>query len=155
MSSINFDCMIRRLFLITSILGCSSLTWAQKKIHHSETAPAPIGPYSQAVEANGLVFVAGQIGMHPNTKKLVSGGVEAEVPQIMENILAILKAAKLDYTDIVNTTIYVKDLSDFQRINTLYGKYFHKNYPARTTVGVADLPAGASVEITIIAARRK
>ncbi|MDQ1088100.1 MULTISPECIES: Rid family detoxifying hydrolase [unclassified Siphonobacter] len=147
--------MIRRLLLITSILGYSSFAWAQKKIHHSEMAPAPIGPYSQAVEANGLVFVAGQIGIHPNTKKLVTGGVEAEVPQIMENILAILKAAHLDYTNIVNTTIYVKDLSDFQRINTLYGKYFQSNYPARTTVGVSDLPAGANVEITVIAARMK
>ncbi len=146
--------MIRRLVLITCMVGCSSLGWAQKKIHHSETAPAPIGPYSQAVEANGLVFVAGQVGLHPRTKELVKGGIEAEVSQIMENISAILKAAQLDFTDIVNTTIYVKDLSNFQRINTLYGKYFQDSYPARTTVGVSDLPAGANVEITVVAARK-
>ncbi len=146
--------MTCRFFLILSMICGSSLVWAQKKIHHSETAPAPIGPYSQAVEANGLVFVAGQIGMHPRTKELVKGGIEAEVSQIMENISSILKAAQLDFTNIVNTTIYVKDLSNFQRINTLYGKYFQDSYPARTTVGVSDLPAGANVEITVIAARR-
>lgn len=144
-----------RLLTLSLMLVASTVAFAQKKVHQTDAAPAPIGPYSQAVEANGLVFVAGQVGINPDTKKLVAGGVDGEVPQIMQNIQQILKAAGLTWSDVVNTTIYVKDLSNFQKINTLYAKYFEKDFPARTTIGVADLPGGASVEITVIAARRK
>ncbi|MFT4031820.1 MAG: Rid family detoxifying hydrolase [Siphonobacter sp.] len=147
--------MLRTLLVLFLSFGISWFGYSQHKVHQTDQAPAPIGPYSQAIEANGMLFVAGQVGLEPVTKKLVPGGVEAEVPQIMENIKAILRAAQLQLSDIVNTTIYVRDLSSFQKINAIYGKYFEKNFPARTTVGVADLPAGATVEIAVIAVRQK
>ncbi|MFN3380949.1 MAG: Rid family detoxifying hydrolase, partial [Runella zeae] len=99
------------LFFLFSTVFCI----AQKKVIQTDQAPAPIGPYSQAVEANGMVFVAGQIGLNPQTRQLVAGGVEAEAAQIMDNIKAILKAANLSLADIVNTTIYVKDLAHFSK----------------------------------------
>ncbi|MDF7817293.1 RidA family protein [Runella sp. MFBS21] len=137
------------LFFLFSTVFCI----AQKKVIQTEQAPAPIGPYSQAVEANGMVFVAGQIGLNPQTRQLVAGGVEAETAQIMDNIKAILKAANLSLADIVNTTIYVKDLTYFSKINEIYGKYFEGNFPARATVGVNNLPGGAALEIAVVAVR--
>lgn len=141
-------------FVLVFALFLSSLSiFAQKKIIKTDQAPVPIAPYSQAVEANGLIFVAGQIGLNPQTRQLVSGGFEAEATQVMENIKAILLAAGLTMDDIVNTTIYLKDVSYFQKINDIYGKYFNGNFPARTTVGVNNLPGGASVEIAVVALR--
>ncbi|MCA0230698.1 MAG: RidA family protein [Bacteroidetes bacterium] len=141
-------------FVLIFALFLSSLSiFAQKKIIKTDQAPVPIAPYSQAVEANGLIFVAGQIGLNPQTRQLVSGGFEAEATQVMENIKAILLAAGLTMDDIVNTTIYLKDVSYFQKINDIYGKYFNGNFPARTTVGVNNLPGGASVEIAVVALR--
>ena len=116
---------------------------AQKKIIKTEQAPVPIAPYSQGVEANGLIFVAGQIGLNPKTRQLVTGGFEAEATQVMENIKAI-----------VNTTIYLNDVAYFQKINDIYAKYFNGDFPARTTVGINNLPGGASVEIAVVAARQ-
>ena len=141
-------------FVLIFALFLSSLSiFAQKKIIKTDQAPVPIAPYSQAVEANGLIFVAGQIGLNPQTRQLVSGGFEAEATQVMENIKAILQAAGLTMDDIVNTTIYLKDVAYFQKINDIYGKYFNGNFPARTTVGVNNLPGGASVEIAVVALR--
>lgn len=141
-------------FCLVFVLFVSTLTVvAQKKIIKTDQAPAPIGPYSQAVEANGLVFVAGQLGLNPQTRQLVSGGVEAETTQIMENIKAILLAGNLSMSDIVNTTIYLKDLANFPKVNEIYGSYFTGNFPARTTVGSNNLPAGASIEIAVVALR--
>ena len=141
-------------FVLIFALFLSSLSiFAQKKIIKTDQAPVPIAPYSQAVEANGLIFVAGQIGLNPQTRQLVSGGFQAEATQVMENIKAILLAAGLTMDDIVNTTIYLKDVSYFQKINDIYGKYFNGNFPARTTVGVNNLPGGASVEIAVVALR--
>ena len=131
----------------------ATMTFAQKSIIKTDQAPNPIGPYSQAVEANGLVFVAGQIGLNPETRQLAAGGVEAETAQIMENIKAILRAANLSMDNIVNTTIYIKDLSGFPKVNEVYGKYFTGNFPARATVGADNLPGGAGVEIAVIAVR--
>ncbi len=131
----------------------ATLTFAQKTVIKTDAAPAPIGPYSQAIEANGMVFVAGQIGLNPQTRQLVAGGFEAETTQIMENIKAVLGAAKLSLDDVVNTTIYVKDLAHFAKINEIYGKYFSGNFPARATVGVDNLPGGAALEIAVIAVR--
>lgn len=136
------------------LLFVSALTAsAQKKIIKTDQAPVPIAPYSQAVEANGLIFVAGQIGLNPQTRQLVTGGFEAEAMQVMDNIKAILQAANLKMDDIVNTTIYLKDVANFQKINDIYGKYFNGNFPARTTVGINNLPGGASVEIAVVAMR--
>jgi 2-iminobutanoate/2-iminopropanoate deaminase len=143
-----------KLSILTCLLFVSVLTVsAQKKIIKTDQAPAPIGPYSQAVEANGLVFVAGQLGLNPPTRQLVAGGVEAETKQIMENIKAILMAGNFSMNDIVNTTIFLKDLSHFPKVNEIYGSYFTSNFPARTTVGSNNLPAGASIEIAVVAMR--
>lgn len=139
--------------LLSGMLGLSTLvSFAQnKEIVKTNKAPVPIAPYSQGVKANGMLYVAGQIGLNPETRKLVEGGVEAETVQIMENIKAIVEAAGAKLEDIVNTTIYMKDISNFAKVNELYGKYFTGNFPARTTIGVANLPGGANIEIAVIA----
>lgn len=122
-----------------------------KEVINTDKAPQPIGPYSQAIKSNGFLYVSGQVGVDPISRKLVEGGVEAEVVQIMANIKAILSAAKLDLNHVVNTNIYMKDLSYFQKVNEIYGKYFSGSFPARTTIGVANLPIGANIEITVVA----
>ncbi|UTA67827.1 RidA family protein [Emticicia sp. 21SJ11W-3] len=139
--------------LLTTLLAFSvSFAIAQnKEIVKTDKAPVPIAPYSQGVKANGMLYVAGQIGLNPETRKLVDGGVEPETMQIMENIKAIVEAAGARMEDIVNTTIYMKDLGNFARVNDLYGKFFTGTFPARTTVGVANLPGGANIEMAVIA----
>ena len=147
--------------IAVSLLLCSASFGAAaqyKQIIKTDKAPVPIAPYSQAVKSNGLIFLAGQIGLNPATKKLAEGGFEAETVQILENIKAVLMASGATLNDVVNTTIYVKDMKNFARVNEIYGKYFTTDFPARTTVGVADLPGGASIEIAVVAAvapRRK
>jgi 2-iminobutanoate/2-iminopropanoate deaminase len=139
--------------LILSLFFVTNLTFAQhKEIIKTDKAPVPIAPYSQAIKSNGFLFVAGQIGLDPATRKLVDGGFEAETVRIMENIKAVLEAANAKLSDIVNTTIYIKDMNNFARVNEIYGRYFTADFPARTTVGVANLPGGASIEITVVAA---
>lgn len=139
--------------LLTGLLALSALlSFAQKKeIVRTDKAPVPIAPYSQGVKANGMLYVAGQIGLNPESRKLVEGGIEAETIQIMENIKAIVEAAGAKLEDIVNTTIYMKDINNFAKVNELYGKYFTGNFPARTTIGVANLPGGANIEIAVVA----
>ncbi|RYU94634.1 RidA family protein [Emticicia agri] len=139
--------------LLTGFLALSNtLVFAQnKEIVETKNAPVPIAPYSQGVKANGMLYVAGQIGLKPENRKLVEGGVEAETVQIMENIKAIVEAAGAKMEDIVNTTIYMKDIGNFAKVNELYGQYFTGKFPARTTIGVANLPGGASIEIAVIA----
>lgn len=124
-----------------------------KKILDAPSAPAPVGPYSVATEANGLVFISGQGGMDPTAGTIVAGGVEAETDQIMTNIGAILGDLELGYSDIVKTTIFLTDMSDFPLVNAVYGKYVADAKPARSTVEVAGLPLGIQVEIEVIAAR--
>ena len=118
-----------------------------KKIIFSPDAPAPIGPYSQAVLINGMLFVSGQIVADVAT----SGDVPAETQKVMENIGAVLKAAGLDYENIVKTSIFVKDLNNFGIINEVYGRFFKNDPPARETVEVARLPKDVNVEISVIA----
>ncbi|MFN8347627.1 MAG: Rid family detoxifying hydrolase [Spirosomataceae bacterium] len=144
---------MKSYFLVFALFLGSLFASAQKKIIKTDQAPVPIAPYSQAVEANGFIFVAGQIGLNPQTRQLVPRGIEAEAGQIMENIKAILLAANLTMNDIVNTTIYLKDIAAFQKVNDIYGKYFNGNFPARTTVGINNLPGGASIEIAVTAMR--
>lgn len=134
-----------------AFLLLSGALYAQKEIISTDKAPVPVGPYSQGVVSNGTVYLAGQVGISPITKKLVEGGLEKEFAQIMENIRAVLAARGMNLSQVVNTTIYMKDLSQFGKVNELYATYFTKNYPARTTVGVADLPVGASIEVAVIA----
>lgn len=147
--------MIRCLYLFALLLSATSVFSQKKEIIKTDKAPVPIAPYSQAVKANGFVFVAGQIGLEPISRKLIEGGIEKETPQIMENIKAILAEAGLELKHIVNTTIYMKDLSNFEVVNKIYGSYFTAEFPARTTVGVANLPGGANIEIAVVAVAKK
>lgn len=118
---------------------------------HAEDAPAPIGPYSQAIVAGGLVFVAGQIGFDPATGQLVPGGAAAETRQILENVGAILREAGSSLDRAVATFVYMTDLSQFGGMNIVYAEFFSDTPPGRTTVEVKALPAGAHVEITVFA----
>lgn len=122
-----------------------------KTIINTTNAPAPIGPYSQSVAANGFLFVSGQIALNPATGELVTSNVEAEARQVMANLQAILTEAGIDFSNVVKTTIFLKDMNDFARVNEVYGSYFTSNFPARETVQVAALPKNVNVEISVIA----
>ena len=124
-----------------------------RKAITSEGAPRALGPYSPAVEAGGFVFCAGQVGLDPATGKLVPGGIAAEAARVLDNLTAVLAAADLGLADVVKTTVYLVDLGEFGIMNETYGRYFAAPYPARATVQVAALPAGARVEIEAIALR--
>ena len=129
---------------------------SMKKVISTKDAPAAIGPYSQAVEAGGFVFLSGQIPLDPATGQLVSsGGVREETRRVMENLHGVLRAAGLDFSDVVKTTVYLADLGDFAAVNEVYGAYFKETPPARATVQVAALPKGARVEIDAVALRRQ
>jgi 2-iminobutanoate/2-iminopropanoate deaminase len=121
-----------------------------KKIIVSKQAPEPIGPYSQAVQSGDFVFISGQIGLDPATGNL-SPTVEGQTVQTMENIREILKESGLDFSDVVQTRIYLTDLRDFTAVNGVYQQYFEDHYPARATLQVAGLPRGAVVEIEMVA----
>ena len=121
------------------------------QVIRTEKAAAPIGPYSQAIRANGFVFVAGEKGIDPKTGKIVSGGIAAETRQTLENIKAILTEAGSGFDRAVQSFVYMTDLGDFAEMNKVYAEYFVHNPPGRTTVGVTSLPAGAHVEITVTA----
>lgn len=118
---------------------------------YSESAPKPIGPYSQAIYRNNVLYVSGQIAINPETNELVTGTIESETDQVMQNIEAILVAGKLSLANVVKCTIFVRDLNDFAKINNVYGKYFATNPPARETVEVSRLPKDVNVEISCIA----
>jgi 2-iminobutanoate/2-iminopropanoate deaminase len=120
-------------------------------IINTPNAPAPIGPYSQAVEAGNLIFVSGQIPMDPLTGQLVMDDIKTETKQVMENIKAILLEAGVDFGNIVKTSIFLTDMQNFAQVNEVYGTYFTGNFPARETVQVAGLPKGVNVEITVTA----
>lgn len=121
------------------------------EIIHSSEAPAAIGPYSQAVKANGLVFCSGQISLTVDGD-LLEGDVAMQTEQVMKNLGAVLKAADSDFSKVVKTTIYLVDINDFATVNQVYGEYFTgDNKPARATVAVKDLPKGVKVEIDCIA----
>lgn len=120
----------------------------------TDAAPRAIGPYSQAVRSDDLIFCSGQIGLDPATGELVAGGVEAETPRVLENLRAVLIAAGVTQRAVLRTTIYLVDLGDFARVNAMYETFFEAPFPARSTVGVAALPRGARVEIDAIARGR-
>ncbi|MDY6028847.1 MAG: RidA family protein [Acidaminococcaceae bacterium] len=116
-------------------------------------APKAIGPYSQAILSGANLYLSGQIGINPETQNLVQTGIEAETEQIMNNIEAVLLEARYNFTHVVKTTIYVTDMQDFDAVNSVYGKYFKGEYPARSFVQVAALPKGAHVEIEVLAVK--
>lgn len=124
-----------------------------RKIIYTDDAPEPIGPYSQAVLSNGMLFVSGQIPLDPFSGVLINSGIEDETEQVMQNLSAILDAAEMDFSDVVKTTIFLSDMRDFPKVNEIYGKYFKSNPPARETVEVSVLPKNANVEISCIAIR--
>jgi 2-iminobutanoate/2-iminopropanoate deaminase len=115
-------------------------------------APTPIGPYSQGVIAGGLLFVSGQIAIDPASNQLVPGDIEAQTEQVMKNLLAVLKAAKMGADNVVKTTVFLADLADFPRMNEVYARFLGAAPPARSTIQAAGLPRGVKVEIDVIAA---
>lgn len=123
----------------------------KKKIIQSDQAPAPIGPYSQAVIAGNMIYVSGQIALHPVTGELVMSNLEAETRQVMENIRAILAQASVSFDAIVKSSIFLSDMAHFTRVNEVYASFFTGNYPARETIQVAGLPKNVNVEISVIA----
>ena len=122
-----------------------------KEIIKSAQAPEPIGPYSQAVKAGGFLFLSGQIALVPGTSELITTGITEETKQVMENLRAVLTEAGSDFSDVVKTSIFLKDMNSFAEVNAEYGKYFEKDFPARETVAVKTLPKDVNVEISMIA----
>jgi 2-iminobutanoate/2-iminopropanoate deaminase len=119
----------------------------------TDKAPLPLGPYSQAIETENLIFISGQIGIAPKTSEMQEG-IEEQTKQIFKNIKAILDTSDLTFNKIVKTTIFLKNLNDFSTVNEIYSQHFSEPFPARSCVGVANLPAGALIEIELIGALR-
>ena len=123
-----------------------------KKIIKTENAPKPIGPYNQAVIAGNYMFISGQIALNPKNGELITGEIEKETTQVMENLKAILSEASLSFENVVKTTIFLSDMNDFSSVNEIYGSYLNNSTaPARETVQVSKLPVGVNVEISMIA----
>ncbi|KAF5730548.1 hypothetical protein HS088_TW19G00139 [Tripterygium wilfordii] len=131
-------------------LSVSSLPGAKEAVA-TENAPAALGPYSQAIKANNLLFLSGVLGLDPKTGKFVSDSVEDQTEQVLKNMSEILKASGADYSAVVKTTIMLADLKDFKKVNEIYAKYFPSPFPARSTYQVAALPLDAKIEIECIA----
>ncbi|WP_285059665.1 RidA family protein [Pedobacter ginsengisoli] len=121
------------------------------EIVNTTNAPAPIGPYSQAVIANGFLFMSGQVAINPSNGEIISSSVHEETHQVMRNIKAVLLEASYSFEDVVKTTIFLSDMSLFAEVNEVYGSYFESNFPARETVAVKGLPKGVNVEISMTA----
>jgi len=125
-----------------------------KKIIFTDKAPAPIGPYNQAVLVGNILYTSGQIAINPLTNELVLENIETETKQVMENLKAVLEAAEMTFENIIKVSIFISDMNNFSKINTIYGAYFNEaTAPARETVQVAGLPKNVNVEISAIAVR--
>ena len=124
-----------------------------KEIINTSNAPAPIGPYNQAVMTGNLLFISGQIALIPGTTELANADVISETHQVMKNLKAILAAASMDLNQVVKTTIFLSDMELFAQVNEIYGKYFNGEFPARETVAVKGLPKNVNVEISMIASK--
>lgn len=122
------------------------------QIINTSAAPAPIGPYNQAIVHNGLLYMSGQIAIDPVTGELVQESLAAETHQVMRNLQAVLDAAGTNFSKAIKTTIFLSDMSLFAEINVIYGSYFHGHFPARETVSVKGLPKGVNVEISMLVA---
>ena len=117
----------------------------------TKAAPAAIGPYSQGIKSQGLLFCSGQIAIDPATDAIVEGGIEAQTKRVCENVMALLKEAGVEPSSVVKTTVFITDMNDFPKVNEIYASYFAEPFPARSCVGVASLPKGALVEIEVVA----
>ena len=125
----------------------------EKKVLHTEKAPAAIGPYSQAIEVNGFVFASGQIPIDPATGEMVQGDVQEQTRQALTNASEVMKAAGLDLSHVVKTTVFLADMNDFAAMNEVYATFFSAPFPARSAVAVKALPKGALVEVECIAVK--
>jgi 2-iminobutanoate/2-iminopropanoate deaminase len=125
----------------------------EKKIIRTDNAPAPIGPYNQAIQFGNMLFISGQIPLDPKTGNLIQDSIEAETRQVMANLAAILQEAGMDFTNVLKTSIFLMDMGQFGKVNEVYSSYFTANAPARETIQVACLPKGANVEISMIAGK--
>lgn len=121
------------------------------KLIHTDKAPKAIGPYSQAVKAGNMLFVSGQVPFNPETMEIIEGGVKEQTAQSLRNVEAILKEVGLDFSNVVKSTVFIKDMNEFAQINEVYSEFFKENKPARACVEVARLPRDARVEIEVIA----
>lgn len=126
-----------------------------KRIINAKNAPAAAGPYSQAVEAGGILFVSGQLALNPLTGKLITGGIREQTEQVLRNIGAILEAAGYNYNDVVKSTVLLSNIEDFKAMNEVYAKFYPSDQPARVAYAVKDLPLGALIEIETIAVKQK
>ncbi|HVY74275.1 MAG TPA: RidA family protein [Puia sp.] len=135
----------------SSVVHSDYLRSMKKKIIHTGNAPAPIGPYSQAVQAGGMLFISGQIAINPETGELDMTDIETETRRVMKNLQAILQAAGLNFNDVVKTGIFLSDMGHFAKVNEVYGSYFKSDFPARETVAVKTLPKNVNVEISMVA----
>jgi 2-iminobutanoate/2-iminopropanoate deaminase len=124
-----------------------------KRIIQTNDAPAAIGPYSQAVETGGMLFISGQIALNPQTMKIVEGGIAEQTEQVLKNIGAILKEAGYSFSDVVKSTCLLSDMANFKGMNEVYARYYSENAPARAAYAVKELPMGVLVEIETIAAK--
>ena len=122
-----------------------------KKVIYSAQAPEPIGPYSQAIQSGNMLFISGQIAIQQSSGKLITGNIEEETRQVMQNLSEVLKAAGMEFSHVVKSTIFLKDMGNFPRVNEIYGQSFQKEPPARETVEVSRLPKDVNVEISCIA----
>lgn len=139
--------------LLSSAVASAAPPPPAKEIIASKDAPAAVGPYSQAVRSGNMVFLAGQIPINPKTGQVNLGTIEEQTAQVMDNLKAVLAADGMSMDNVVSTTVFVKELNDFAKLNTVYGSYFHDKPPARATVQVQRLPKDAAVEISAIAVR--
>jgi 2-iminobutanoate/2-iminopropanoate deaminase len=152
---------MRRIILCASLLvlaAGSTSCWdsnasetTEKKVVFTSDAPTPVGPYSQGILFGSTLYCSGQIGIDPNTGELVEGGIEAETDQVLKNLGAILRAANMDYQDVVMATIFLTDLDGYSAMNQVYARYFDVAPPARQAVEVDRIPADANVEISVVA----
>ena len=124
-----------------------------KKIIKTQDAPAAGGPYSQAVEINGTLYISGQVAIDPSTGRMIEGGLTEQAHQVLQNIGAILKAAGYSFTDVVKSTVFLSDIANFNPMNEVYLQYYKSDQPARSAFAVKDLPLGALIEIETIAAK--
>lgn len=125
----------------------------EKKIIRTDNAPAPIGPYNQAIQYGNMLFVSGQIALDPKTGNLVMDDIKTETTLVMNNLKAILQEAEMDFSNVIKSTIFLMDMGQFAQVNEVYGSYFAENAPARETVQVAGLPKGVNVEISVVAGK--
>lgn len=124
-----------------------------KKIILTEKAPAPVGPYSQAIQCGDFLFCSGQIPINPQTGEVFTGDIQRQTEIVMENIKAVLEKAELNFSNIIKTTVYLTSMSDFAKVNEIYARYFPQNPPARSCVAVKELPKNVNVEVEVLAHR--